>query len=58
MIFPVSTLRAAMKGVQDVLAAVQQTGTVEPALDRMYTRKELYRTLQCARGALVQDALV
>jgi len=50
VIFPVTTLRSAMKPVQEVLTLLKDEGTVEPFLDRMYSRKELYNTLQYTPG--------
>lgn len=42
VIYPVSTLRAAMGAVTRMLADLRQTGSVERHLDRMQTRDELY----------------
>ena len=50
VIFPVSTLRVAMKAVHDLLAEIKEHGTVEGKLGQMYTRQELYRTLQYTPG--------
>lgn len=46
VIFPVTTLRAAMKGVEEALAEIAAKGEVTDVLHRMQTRKELYQTLQ------------
>ena len=45
VIYPVSTLRVAMKAVNECLAAIQNEGGVESVLDDMLTRKELYEHL-------------
>ncbi len=42
VIYPVTTLRIAMGAVSRALAELKQTGTVEPLLDQMQTRAELY----------------
>jgi methylisocitrate lyase len=42
VIYPVTTLRLAMKAVRDGLAEIAATGTQTGVLDRMQTRKELY----------------
>ncbi len=46
VIYPVTTLRLAMKAVEEGLAALRQHGTQEPLLDRMQTRAELYELLR------------
>lgn len=50
VIYPVSTLRSAMKGVDECLATLREKGSVEELLPRMYTRKELYATLSYTPG--------
>jgi len=50
VIFPVSTFRSAMGGVQHLLTTLKDTGCTEAALDQMYTRKELYGSLQYTPG--------
>lgn len=50
VIFPVTTLRAAMKGVQDCLTELKTTGSVEGFLPHMQTRQELYKTLKYTPG--------
>lgn len=50
VIFPVTTLRSAMKPVQDVLAMIHQDGTPEKQISKMYTRKDLYSSLQYVPG--------
>lgn len=50
VIFPVSTFRSAMGGVRDMLQVLKETGGTEKALDRMYSRKELYDTLGYTPG--------
>lgn len=50
VIFPVSTLRIAMRAVDDLLATLAEHGSVEPALERMQTRAELYDLLGYTPG--------
>lgn len=50
VIYPVSTLRSAMKGVTECLEVLQEQGTLESFLPRMQTRKELYNTLSYTPG--------
>jgi methylisocitrate lyase len=42
VIFPVSTMRIAMKAMEEFLRELKRTGTQESSLPRMQTRKELY----------------
>jgi len=42
VIFPVTTLRVAMKAVEGVLAELMQSGTQQSWVEQMQTRKELY----------------
>jgi len=42
VIFPVTTMRVAMGAVSRALATLAEHGTVEPFLDQMQTRQELY----------------
>jgi len=46
VIYPVTTLRLAMKAVEEGLAAMQKEGTQAALLDRMQTRAELYELLR------------
>ncbi len=46
VIYPVTTLRLAMKAVEAGLAAMQKQGTQAALLDRMQTRAELYELLR------------
>ncbi len=48
VIYPVTSLRLAMKAVQEGLAALGKEGTQEPLLQRMQTRAELYELLRYA----------
>ncbi|CAJ1377107.1 unnamed protein product [Effrenium voratum] len=48
VIYPVSTLRAAMKGIEECLQTLKEQGTLEPFLDRMQSRKELYELMDYA----------
>jgi len=50
VIFPVSTFRAAMGGVKNLLATLNETGCTEAALDQMYTRQQLYASLRYTPG--------
>lgn len=49
IIYPVTTLRIAMKSVLDALDEIAQTGTQRDIVDRMQTRQELYDLLQYER---------
>ncbi|MCP4384469.1 MAG: methylisocitrate lyase [Hyphomicrobiales bacterium] len=49
VIYPVTTLRVAMKAASGVLSEIQETGTQQALLDRMQTREELYDLLQYSR---------
>ncbi len=42
VIYPVTTLRLAMKAVEDGLKSILQNGTQEQVVEKMQTRKELY----------------
>jgi methylisocitrate lyase len=46
VIYPVTTLRLAMKAVEDGLAAIKKEGTQESLLKDMQTRAELYELLR------------
>jgi methylisocitrate lyase len=48
VIYPVTSLRLAMKAIEDGLAALQKEGTQESLLNRMQTRAELYELLRYA----------
>jgi len=50
VIFPVTTLRAAMHGVDLALRAIREHGHVEGVLDRMQHRKDLYALLGYTPG--------
>ena len=50
VIYPVSTLRVAMKAVEDFLDNLEQTGTVVDSLEKMQSRKELYKMLKYTPG--------
>ncbi|TVQ60445.1 MAG: hypothetical protein EA379_08195 [Phycisphaerales bacterium] len=50
VIFPVTTLRAAMHGVDLALRAIREHGHVEDVLDRMQHRKDLYALLGYTPG--------
>jgi len=45
VIYPVTTLRLAMKAVEDGLKSIHEQGTQEPLLDKMQTRARLYELL-------------
>jgi methylisocitrate lyase len=46
VIYPVTTLRLAMKAVERGLAAIQKDGTQAGVVDEMQTRTELYKLLR------------
>lgn len=50
VIYPVSTLRIAMKSVDDLLTDLKKEGDVKNNLHKMQTRQELYNTLQYKPG--------
>merc|ERR1711920_119564 len=50
VIYPVSTLRSAMMGVNECLITLKEKGSLEEFLPRMYSRKELYTTLSYTPG--------
>jgi len=50
VIYPVSTLRIAMKAIDDFLDDLKENGTVEKSLGKMQTRKELYELLKYKPG--------
>ena len=45
-IYPVTSLRLAMKAVEDGLAAIREQGTQKDIVDRMQTRKRLYEVIR------------
>ena len=45
-IYPVTSLRLAMKAVEDGLAALKRDGTQADLIDRMQTRARLYEILR------------
>ena len=45
-IYPVTSLRLAMKAVEDGLAAIKEDGTQKNIVDRMQTRKRLYEVIR------------
>jgi methylisocitrate lyase len=46
VIYPVTTLRLAMKAIEDGLAAIKDKGTQESVVSKMQTRAELYELLR------------
>ena len=42
MIYPVSTLRVAMKAIDNMFIELKSKGTLKDHLDQMQSRKELY----------------
>ncbi len=46
VIYPVTTLRLAMKAVEDGLAIIKSEGTQESVVGNMQTRAELYELLR------------
>ena len=51
VIYPVTTLRLAMKAIEDGLAVIKSEGTQESLVKKMQTRAELYELLDYARYA-------
>lgn len=49
VIYPVTTLRLAMKAIRDGLAVIEKTGTQESLVPKMQTRAELYELTQYDR---------
>lgn len=45
VIFPVSTLRVALRAVLDFLTNLKERGTQKDLIDQMLTRKELYELI-------------
>ena len=50
VMFPVSTLRIAMKSVTEFLSELKRNGSQAESLEKMQTRQELYRLLQYTPG--------
>ena len=50
VIYPVTTMRIAMKAIDDFLNDLVEKGTVENSLKKMQTRKELYELLNYTPG--------
>jgi len=50
VIFPVTTLRCAMKPVEEVLKLLKDEGSVEAFVPRMFTRNQLYDSLRYKPG--------
>lgn len=48
VIYPVSTLRAAMFGVDECLKVLKEKGSLEPFVPKMQSRKDLYKTMSYA----------
>lgn len=46
VLYPVSTLRAAMKGVEEFLSVLKSEGSQESYLPRMQSRQDLYSLLK------------
>jgi methylisocitrate lyase len=57
VIYPVTTLRLAMKAVEDGLNQLQKDGTQSALLERMQTRAELYELLQYSGYQKFDDAV-
>ena len=54
VIFPVSTMRVAMKAVEEFLTELKEKGTQKYFLNRMQTRKELYNVINYSKYTLAQ----
>ena len=46
VLYPVSTLRAAMKGVEEFLSVLKSEGSQESFVQRMQSRQDLYSLLK------------
>jgi len=46
VIYPVTTLRLAMKAIEDGLAAIKSEGSQASLVNRMQTRAELYELIR------------
>ncbi|WP_099363628.1 methylisocitrate lyase [Fredinandcohnia onubensis] len=46
VIYPVTSLRVALKAIEEVYHLIKETGSQKNALNHMQTRKELYQTIQ------------
>jgi methylisocitrate lyase len=46
VIYPVTSLRLAMKAVEDAFIQLKESGSQEGSIDKMQTRKELYKLLR------------
>ena len=45
VIYPVTSLRIAAKAIQEVYQLIRETGSQKEAVEKMQTRKELYKTI-------------
>ena len=50
VIYPVTTLRVAMKAIDQCLDSLLATGCMQESLPHMYTRQELYQLLNYTPG--------
>jgi methylisocitrate lyase len=57
VIYPVTTLRLAMKAIEDGLAMIAREGTQESIVGEMQTRKRLYELLNYDKYAAIDEAL-
>lgn len=57
VIYPVTTLRLAMKAIEDGLNTIAREGTQEPIVADMQTRKRLYQLLGYDKFAAIDEAL-
>ncbi|MFB6247262.1 MAG: methylisocitrate lyase, partial [Salinibacter sp.] len=57
VIYPVTSLRLAMKTVREAFETVRDEGTQESLLDQMQTRSELYELLQYERYNTFDDSI-
>jgi methylisocitrate lyase len=57
VIYPVTTLRLAMKAIEDGLNTIAREGTQEPIVSDMQTRKRLYELLGYDKYAAIDEAL-
>lgn len=50
VIYPVTTLRVAMKAVSDMLGDLKKNGSQKNSVEKMQTRQELYSALHYKPG--------
>jgi methylisocitrate lyase len=58
VIWPVSHLRVAAKGMEELYAAINRDGGTHKMIDRMQTRAELYKTIDYSAYEALDQTLV